>query len=563
MKPRIIVCGLGRTGYKIFGLLRQQGAAVVGISNRPIGGEQNEAIIVGDLRSPATLVKAGIKHAHTLVLANDDDAINLGILTQARLINPRIRIVNRLFNQTLGERLDTVLPAHVSMSVSALAAPIFSFAALGSKAIGQLELYEKIWPIQEIVIDRNCPWHGLKLSDLWDDPSRMLIYYLPKEGEIDLVSAVVKEKELQTGDRLIVGIKPTLRTKRRSFWQKSLEAIANLRQYRRYANSIAIVTLSLLIMIFVATLLYVSVNYGTPIVDALYFSVGMITGAGGKEDVVEKAPSSIKIFTVLMMIVGAGVVGIYYALLNDFILGSRLKQFWDAARVPKHNHYILCGLGAIGIQIVRQLQSQGHEVVIIESNDNNRFLHTARSLGVPVILEDARLEATLQAANIDRAEAIIVVTSDDLVNVEIALTAKAVSPRISVVVRAQDSQFARSIQEVFEFDNVLCATELAAPSFAAAALGGRILGNGMTDDLLWVAIATLITSKHPFCGKIVKESAIKTNFVPLYIERQKYLIHSWEILEARLMAGDVLYLTMPANRLEQLWRTNDSEMVVS
>jgi Trk K+ transport system NAD-binding subunit len=563
MKPKIIVCGLGRTGYNIFGLLRQQGAAVVGISDCPISGEPNEAIVVGDLRSPATLVNAGIKHAHTLVLASDDDAINLGILTQARLINPRIRIVNRLFNQTLGERLDTVLPAHVSMSVSALAAPIFSFAALGSKAIGQLELYNKIWPIQEIVIDPHCPWQGLKLSDLWDDPSRMLIYYLPKEGEIDLVSAVDQGKVLEKGDRIIVGIKPTLRAKRRSFWQKLLEAIANLHQYRRYANSLAIVTLSLLSVIFVATLLYVSVNYGTPVVDALYFSVGMITGAGGEEDVVEKAPSSIKIFTILMMIVGAGVVGIYYALLNDFILGSRLKQFWDAARVPKHNHYILCGMGAIGIQIVRQLQSQGHEVVIIESDDNNRFLHTARSLGVPIILEDARLEATLKAANIDRAEAIIVVTSDDLVNVEIALTAKAVAPRISVVVRAQDSQFARSIQEIFEFDNVLCPTELAAPSFAAAALGGRILGNGMTDDLLWVAIATLITSNHPFCGKIVKESAMDSNFVPLYIERKGYLIHSWEILEARLMAGDVLYLTMPANRLEQLWRTNDSEIVVS
>lgn len=563
MKPRIIVCGLGRTGYNIFGLLRQQGAAVVGISDRPIGGEQNDAVIVGDMRSPATLFKAGIKHAHTLVLANDDDATNLGILTQARSINPRIRIVNRLFNQTLGERLDTVLPAHVSMSVSALAAPIFSFAALGSKAIGQLELYNKIWPIQEIVIDRNHSWYGLKLSDLWDDPERMLIYYLPKEGEIDLVSAVVKKKVLQIGDRIIVGIKPSLRAKRRSFWQKSLEAIANLHQYRRYANSIAIVTLSLLIMIFVATLLYVSVNYGTPIIDALYFSVGMITGAGGKEDVVEKAPSSIKVFTIFMMIVGAGVVGIYYAMLNDFILGSRLKQFWDAARVPKHNHYILCGLGAIGIQIVRQLQSQGHEVVIIESDDNNRFLHTARSLGVPVILEDARLSATLQEANSDRAEAIIVATSDDLVNVEIALTAKAVSPKISVVVRAQDSQFARSIQEVFEFDNVLCPTDLAAPSFAAAALGGKILGNGMTDDLLWVAIATFITPKHPFCGKIVKEAAMDTNFVPLYIERQQYLIHSWEILEARLKTGDVLYLTMPANRLEQLWRTSDSEIVVS
>jgi Trk K+ transport system NAD-binding subunit len=48
MKPRIIVCGLGRTGYKIFSLLKQQGAAVVGISDRHVLAENH--IVIGDLK---------------------------------------------------------------------------------------------------------------------------------------------------------------------------------------------------------------------------------------------------------------------------------------------------------------------------------------------------------------------------------------------------------------------------------------------------------------------------------------------------------------------------------
>lgn len=188
---------------------------------------------------------------------------------------------------------------------------------------------------------------------------------------------------------------------------------------------------------------------------------------------------------------------------------------------------------------------------------------TARSLRVPVILEDARLSATLKTAHSDRADAIIIVTSDDTINVEIALTAKAVAPKIIAIVRSQDPQFARSIQEVFEFDTVLCPIELATPSFAAAALGGRILGNGITDDLLWVALATPISPKHPFCGKTVQEAAMDADFVPLYIERKSYTIHSWEILETCLADEDVLYLTMPATGLEQLWRTDVSEIMVS
>ncbi|MEB3311570.1 MAG: NAD(P)-binding protein [Snowella sp.] len=559
MKPRIIVCGLGKTGYKIFSLLKQQGAEVVGISDRDLPGANREQIVFGELRSPATLSAAKIQSAHTLVLATSDDALNLAILTQARILNPKIRIINRLFNQVLGERLDQTLTDHVSLSVSSLAAPIFSFAALGNKAIGQLRLFNRTWPIQEVVIDEHHPWLGLKLGELWDDPSRMLIYYLHTYEEMNLVTAIAQNQSLLKGDHLIIGVQPQVRPKSRSLERRLSRFIVNLRQYQRYVRPVLWVSLCLLLMIATATLTYAYINHRISLVDALYFSVGMITGAGGKEEVAEHSPDVIKIFTAIMMVAGAGVIGICYALLNDFILGSRFKQFLDAARVPTRNHYIVCGLGSIGMAIVQQLHSQGHEVVVIESDTENRFRPSARSLGVPVIVEDARVESTLKAANITKAESIIVVTSSDMVNLEIALTAKAIAPKLTVVLRSQDAQFSESVQEVFDFDAVLCPAELATYSFAAAALGGKILGNGMTDDLLWVALATLITENHPFFGKTVKEAAMVADFVPLYLERAEYTIHSWELLAITLNLEDVLYLTIPATKLDQLWRSPLSE----
>lgn len=556
MKPKIIVCGLGRTGYQIFNLLRHQGADVVGISNRPLPGERGNDVIIGEADSAPTLITAGIKEAHTLVIAGNDDSLNLAILTQARVINPRIRIINRLFNQTLGERLDSTLSDHVSMSVYGLAAPIFAFAALGNKAIGQLRLFNQTWPIQEEIIDEDHPWLGLKLSELWEKRSRMLIYYLPAKSEMDLVSAVIRGERLQRGDHLIIGAQPTIRTKRRPQLQKLLKTITNLRKFRHHGRPVAVVMISLLVTIFLATITYVCVNFNTSVVDALYFSVGMITGAGGQEEVAERAPDGIKVFTAIMMLVGAGVIGICYALINDFILGSRLKQFLDAAKVPSRNHYIVCGLGGIGIQAVRQLNSQGYEVVAIEQDTKSRFIHTARSLGVPVIIEDASLVSTLQAANVGGAEALIAVTNSDMVNVEIALCAKAIAPKLPVILRNHDPQFSESVETVFEFENVLCPTELVTPSFAAAALGGRILGNGMTNDLLWIALATLITPAHPFCGKLVKEVATSADLVPLYLETNQQTIHGWALLETCLNPGDVLYLTMPGTGLEQLWRSD-------
>jgi len=62
-------------------------------------------------------------------------------------------------------------------------------------------------------------------------------------------------------------------------------------------------------------------------------------------------------------------------------------------------NYIICGLRNIGMRIVAYLHENNHDVVVIERDCEHRFLHTARSLGVPIILEDANLDATLQVAN--------------------------------------------------------------------------------------------------------------------------------------------------------------------
>jgi Trk K+ transport system NAD-binding subunit len=561
MKTRIIICGLGRTGYQVYRLLKQQGASVVGINDRVLSNREfdpSDEIIIGDLWTTAPLLEAGIREAHTLVLTAGDDALNLAILT-----HPKIRIVNRLFNESLGDRLDQTLPDHFSMSVAALSAPVFAFAALGSRAIGQLRLSNQTWPIREEYIEDNHPWRGRKLSELWEDQSRMLIYYLPARSQMDLVSAVVCGKHLQPGDRLIVATQPRILASQRNLRQKLFGLLTGLRYFQEHIRPTIWILLVLLGTILSSTLLYTAASLQTSVVDALYFSVGLITGAGGNEGVVEQAPADIKLFTVLLMLVGAAVIGIFYALLNDFVLGTRLQQLWNTARVPHRHHFIVCGLGGVGIQIVNQLHASGCEVVVIERDPTNRFLSVAQSLKVPVIQGDANLATTLRTAHAEGAAALLAVTSDDVTNLEIALTAKGLAAKLPVIVRNQNPHFAPLAQRVFDFEAVFSPAELAAPSFAAAALGGRILGNGMTAGILWVALATIITPAHPFCGKRVKDAAMDVDFVPLYIEKKKQTTHGWNLLDIELNPGDVLYLTVPATQLELLWRANPSSLASS
>ncbi|MGF1515144.1 MAG: potassium channel family protein [Elainellaceae cyanobacterium] len=555
---RVIVCGLGRTGYTIFSLLRQQGVPVIGLSTTPVQFPLDDPrqVLVGNLRSADLLMAAGVREAQTLVLVTNDDALNLAILTQARVLNPKIRIVNRLFNANLGDRLDQTLPDHVSMSVASLSAPIFTFAALGSRAIGHLRLTDQTWPIHEELIDDHHPWLGRSLRDLWDNHRRMLIYYLPAENNQDLVSAVLDERCLEPGDRLIIATQPQRRTSRKSVWYRLRRRlnVHRLQSIRPTLMAIAVLGLTIL----TATVTYVSVRLNLSIVDALYFSVGMITGAGGNEQVAEQADPVIKVFTVAMMLFGTGVIGVCYALLNDLVLGTRFQKVLNLERMPQAHHYIVCGLGGVGMQVVTELLENGQEVVVLEPDANNRFLPMVQALKVPVIRGDASLATALQEAKIDRATALLAVTSDDMANLEIALSAKACCPRLPVIVRTQDPGFAALSQQVFDFDAILSPTELAAPSFAAAALGGRVLGNGVTASTLWIAIATLITPNHPFCNHSVKAIATSADIVPLYIQTPLRSVHGWELLDTVLRDQDVLYLTLPAKNIDQLWRCSDT-----
>lgn len=560
MPPRIIVCGLDSIGYRILVLLRQQKAAVVGVNDRPI--PQDQDIIVGDLHTAQTFLEAGVETAQTLVIASGDDAVNLDILLQVRLLNPRIRIINRLFNKSLGDRLDRTLPDHSTLSVAELAAPIFAFAAMGETAIGHLQLFQQIWPISETHIDADHPWCNRKLSDLWDNCDRMLIHYLTSDAEISLIEAMSLDRRLQAGDRLIIGSKANARQNRTSWQERLGEAIVWLGQFQRQLRSGLLVTLTLLLTILVATFTYFRFSrVPSTFVDSLYFSVGLITGAGGNEGVVERTSATLKVFTVVMMLVGAGVIGVFYALLNDLILGTRLRQFWEVTRVPRKGHYIICGLGGVGIKVAQQLVQQGHAVAVIERNPNNRFLSTARSQHIPIIVADASLPLTLNAANLAQASALVAATEDDMSNLEIALTAKEQAPQLSVVVRSNNPSQASRMQQVFDFTAVLNPLDIAAPAFAAAALGGRVLGSGVTGDILWIALSLLITPAHPFCGRAVEVVAIEADLVPLYLQTNHQSIHGWNLLKAILNPGDVLHLTIPAQNIERLWRTTLSASI--
>ncbi|MGC1308727.1 MAG: NAD-binding protein [Phormidesmis sp.] len=566
MKAQVIVCGLDQVGYRIFLILEQQGVQVVGISEGHSDFPQQRLrhrtptgnIIVGSLRAEKTLIEAGIREARTLLLASADDALNLAILTQARLLNPHICIVNRLANVPLGERLDRTIPHHVSMSVSALVAPIFAFAAIQRPVIGHLNILGKVWPVTVENIGSGHPLCGHSLSSLWENSERMLLTYEPAQPSLSsqspgLMAAIQVQKRLEAGDRIIWAELQKAKPSRWSLQRMVSTTLRGFKQFRTFSRAMILVLFVLLATIGIAITAYVTSNHATSVVDALYFSVGMITGAGGQEAVAENSTALVKVFTAVMMLVGAGVIGVFYALLNDYILGTHLQQILMTTRVPQSGHRIVCGLGRVGFRAIGLLNQLGEEVVALEREPQNQFLRAARAQNIPMIVGNAAVPEVLKLANVEKAASLLAITSDDAVNLEIAISAKSIAPGLPVIVRIQDPKFAEQIKQVFKFEHVISPSELTAPAFAAAAIGGRILGNYSAQNGLWLAIATLITPNHPLCDRTLQEAAATEAFTPLYAELNQQLLQGRSLLNMTLTDGVVLYLIMPAQRWDQLW----------
>ncbi len=144
------------------------------------------------------------------------------------------------------------------------------------------------------------------------------------------------------------------------------------------------------------------------------------------------------------------------------------KQLGLAATLS--DHVIVCGLGRVGLRVITRLVEAGCPCVVIERERTSELVPRVLDLHVPVLEGDAREPLMLRRAGLNRARAIIACIDGDLVDVEIALAARAEKPAIRVIVRAFSEEFDRGLEHSFGPNSAFSTSGLAAPTFAAATI---------------------------------------------------------------------------------------------
>ena len=101
------------------------------------------------------------------------------------------------------------------------------------------------------------------------------------------------------------------------------------------------------------------------------------------------------------------------------------------------NHYIVCGYGRMGQQIVRDLQNRKEAFVVIEADEDLR--DELLEDNIVHIIGDATLDETLEEARIAQAAGLVAALNSDSDNVMTVLSAREINPTLFIVARAADA----------------------------------------------------------------------------------------------------------------------------
>src|SRR5262245_8132306 len=93
---------------------------------------------------------------------------------------------------------------------------------------------------------------------------------------------------------------------------------------------------------------------------------------------------------------------------------------------------ILCGLGRVGWPVLEYLKAAGLPVVAI---DTHARPDDPRLAGVRFIAGDCQRRELYEEAGLANARGVLVLTSDDLVNISTTLMIRHLNPEVRIVVR--------------------------------------------------------------------------------------------------------------------------------
>lgn len=597
-----IVCGLGSLGqYCVLNLkrfaLRQFEIRVTAIDKiMPDEWEVQNLLslladepIVGDCRDDEVLIKAGIEQCRTILIVTNDDSVNVLTAIAARKLSPTVRIVIRSSRQNLNQLLEQDLKNFVAFEPTELPANAFALAGLREGVLGSFNIDQhRLRVVEEPVQSSRHFFSGYLAHTIHRKGEYRLLSYASADSTTAPTRAFFQWKTdtvIKSGDT-IAYIEIAGSSGRRSrakaaaaetSWQQTREWLRNIRQKRgqqaigaarRWINArrirqVAVYGSVLALFLWGVGLLLLRAA-GLPPQKAMSGALILLLGGYGdlfgglQADCIPSANQCLEIngwiqafcgfIAVVSLVSVLGALGLF----TDSLLSSRFNFFRKRLSIPKQDHVVLVGLGRVGQRVAAILRDYKQPLVALTENQESD-----RPTPYPLLVGDPIAE--LAKTNLATAKSMVVVTDDQMLNLEAALMARRANPDIGLVVRTYDQRFSKNLISRIANALPLTAYDLSAEAFAGAAFGENILGLFRLNEQTILVTEYAIAPEDTLVGKSLLRVACAYNVVPIFHEKTKQAIGggtSEPLLPADdrqlLEAGDRLVVLSSINGLRRI-----------
>ncbi len=206
------------------------------------------------------------------------------------------------------------------------------------------------------------------------------------------------------------------------------------------------IVVAVVLMIVVGTVGFKITGGGkTSFLDALFMTaITMSTAGYGDVIGLDDKPWG-KVFTIIFNFASIALIAYLATSLATYVIEGELRRVFRKRSMEKRlkrmkHHYIICGIGMVGLYIVNELhQTKRHQIAIDLREGLDDTLKT-QNIHVDVIIGDATENEILEKAMIREAKGVFATTNSDNDNIVIALTARQLNPSIRVVCRCNDTK---------------------------------------------------------------------------------------------------------------------------
>jgi voltage-gated potassium channel len=284
---------------------------------------------------------------------------------------------------------------------------------------------------------------------------------------------------------------------------------------------------------------------GWDLLDAFYMTIITISTVGYKE--VHALSNAGEIFTAMLIVVGVGTMlygfGVFAETLTDnsFVIYRRERQL-ERSLNQLRDHFIICGYGRIGTQIVAEFEQHRIPYAVIDQTEE--ALIRLRNEDRLHVEGDASSEDILKLAGIERARGLISAVDSDERAVYIILAAKALKPDLYLISRAGRPESIRRLQ-LAGADRVISPYQMAGHRMAELAVRPALvdvldsLRHGMSE----FAVEEMLAKKGiAAMGKTLGETGLLDPSAAklLAIRRPDGALHVNPGPDLRLEEGDLL-----------------------